>query len=158
MSYFQDDLKIGKRGEQLVAAALAARGHQVTDVSDNPQYQREDIDFTLAHNGQFATLEVKNDLRSEDTGNVFIETFCITNRSRNGDGWFYYCTADFLAFVQENKQLAHIVSRADLINLIDTHDYRKGGKYDRSTVGWLVPLADLATCGTYTCLDLKGEM
>ncbi len=44
---FKDDLEVGKRAEKLVAAALAARGHKVIDVSDDREYQRRDIDFIL---------------------------------------------------------------------------------------------------------------
>ena len=73
--------------------------------------------------GKETTLEVKNDLRSETTGNLFIETFCRYNVSRMGQGWYYYCQADYLAFVQEEKRIAHIITRNDLINMIESGAY-----------------------------------
>ena len=39
MANFYSDLERGKSGEKRVAAALAARGHKVEDVSNNPFYQ-----------------------------------------------------------------------------------------------------------------------
>jgi len=75
MNTFTQDLNRGRRGEVMVATALAARGHKIEDVSLSPSYQFRDIDFLLTKNGKTTSLEVKNDIRSNDTGNVFIEMF-----------------------------------------------------------------------------------
>lgn len=97
---FNSDLVIGKRGEMLVAAAFAARGHSVEDLTECREYQLKDIDFRLTDKaGVSITLEVKNDIKSNSTGNVFIETYNRNNVSRGGDGWFCYCDADYLCFV-----------------------------------------------------------
>lgn len=97
---FNNDLAIGKRGEKLVIAALANRGHKIEDLSDNREYQRKDIDFRISNTeGVSITLEVKNDIRSNQTGNVFIETYNRNNVSRGGDGWLCYCEADYLCFI-----------------------------------------------------------
>ena len=80
---FYNDLHTGRKGEQLVAAALRRRGHKVDDVSLNPSYQYKDIDFVLTDkSGRTTTLEVKNDLTSNYTNNVFIETDNYNNVSR----------------------------------------------------------------------------
>lgn len=72
---FKDDLAVGKRGEKAVAAALLKRGHTITDVSNDAEYQDKDIDFMLCKNDVVVSLEVKNDIKSNTTGNVFIETY-----------------------------------------------------------------------------------
>lgn len=96
---FTDELAIGKRGEALVIAALSNRGHTIEDLSESREYQLKDIDMRLSKNGVSITLEVKNDLRSNYTGNVFIETYNRNNVKRGGDGWLCYCEADYLCFV-----------------------------------------------------------
>jgi len=53
----------------------------------------------LTKDGVSITLEVKNDKRSNTTGNVFIEISNRNNISRNFVGWYGYCEADYLAFV-----------------------------------------------------------
>ena len=151
---FQDDLSIGKRGEKLVAAALLKRGHTITDVSDDAAYQRKDIDMMLCKNGLAVSLEVKNDIKSNTTGNVFIETYNQNNVSRNGDGWFCYCEADYLCFVQEFWQEAHIVSRDELIKAIWSGKYRKVSS--PFSDGYIVPIGELKKMDTYHNIKL-GE-
>ena len=151
---FQDDLTIGKRGEKLVAAALLKRGHTITDLSEDPIYQRKDIDMMLCKNDVVVSLEVKNDIKSNTTGNVFVETYNQNNVSRNGEGWFCYCEADYLCFVQELWNEAHIVSRDELIKAIWSGNYRK----TRSpfSEGYIVPIGELKKYNTYHCIKL-GE-
>lgn len=153
---FKDDLEIGKRAEEFIKEALATRGHKVTDVSNDKQYQRLDIDLLLENDiGQQTTLEVKNDLRSEETGNVFIETYSANNYSRNGAGWYYYCESAYLAFVQEKKGIAHIVSFADLESYISCNHPRQC----RSpfSAGFIVPIDELKSFNSYFCLRSEGK-
>jgi hypothetical protein len=88
-------LAIGKRGEELVKSVLDANYCWVDDVSNSPEYRRKDIDLIV----DGTTVEVKNDLKSNYTNNVFVETQNINNISRNGKGWAAYCEADYLCFV-----------------------------------------------------------
>lgn len=79
---FYDDLAIGKRGEALVKAALVKRGHTIDDVSDSRSYA--DTDLKISKNGVSVRLEVKNDIVSNYTGNVFVETYNRNNIKRGG--------------------------------------------------------------------------
>ena len=149
---FIDDLEIGKRAEKLVAAALAARGHDIQDVSDDSTYQRIDVDLLLNKDGKQATLEIKNDLRSEQTGNVFIEIYNRNNERRNGNGWYCYCEADYIAFVQENRKLAHIVSFRELVNMINEckpHICRSA-----FSAGYVIAITELQHFNSYFCLEI----
>lgn len=149
---FNDDLKIGKRAEKAVAAALAARGHNIQDVSDNSAYQRIDVDLLLSKDGRQTSLEIKNDLRSEQTGNVFIEIYNRNNESRNGNGWYCYCEADYVAFVQENRKQAHIVSFRELANMIGKckpHICRSA-----FSAGYIIAITELEHFNSYFCLEI----
>ena len=153
MENFNHDLERGKAGEALVAAALTARGHIVKDLSDDWNYRRIDIDMLLTSpTGDTTTLEVKTDDASERTGNVFIEYANIHNKSHNYGGWYNYCEADFLAFVQQNNHKCHIVSRYDLIKNIENNNYRTASTY--SSAGFLIPVAALTTLPSYFLLEV----
>lgn len=152
---FYKDLDKGRKGEQLVAAALQRKGHRVQDVSLNPSYQYKDIDFVLTDkNGRTTTLEVKNDLTSNYTNNFFIETDNYNNVSRKFQGWYYYCEASFLCFVQSEKGLAHIVSHSDLDSLLNSKTYRTARSGAGDTKGLIVPLDDLMQLKSYVKLEV----
>lgn len=154
MTDFYSDNQVGKIGEAAVAAALKSKGHTVEDVSNIYEWQRKDVDFILRRNSSSTTLEVKNDVKSNTTGNVYVETWCEENKSRDGDGWYHYCEAEYIAFVQMKRGSAHIVQFQELIHLIDTHNYKTSKKWDGSSEGILVPLADIKQCSTYYYLPL----
>lgn len=150
---FYSDLEDGKRGERIVAAALAARGHTITDLSDNYEARQKDIDFALKNrSGAETTLEVKNDIKSESTGNLFIETYNIKNQSHSYKGWFFYCEAQYICFLQEQHKAAHIVSFDDLRATIAAKAYRTANSSNAS--GYLLPLDDLKTCNSYFLLEV----
>lgn len=150
---FSDDLAIGRQGEQMVINALTARGHKVEDLSGIYEYQRKDIDLRLTNkSGSITTLEVKNDKRSNQTGNVFIEFTNRNNYSRNYQGWYCYCEAQYLAFIQDAAHKAHIVSRAELIDNCEKNTYRIGRGVDAQ--GYIVPIAALMHYNSYFCLNL----
>ena len=152
---FNDDLAIGKRGEQKVMSALDKRGHSVTDVSDKLEYQLKDIDIVISKNGVSVSIEIKNDIRSNYTGNVFIETYNRNNVKRGGDGWINYTEADYLCFVQEEKKIAHIVSREELIKQCWSGKYRQS-RSDFSQ-GYIVPIWQLKQYSSYYCLLLEDD-
>lgn len=150
---FYNDLAIGKRGEKLVAAALAARGHKVEDLSGIYEYQLKDTDFRLTNEeGVSITLEVKNDVKSNYTGNIFVETYNRNNIKRNGQGWFAYCEADYLCFVQEEYNVAHIVDRSELVKNCWNNYYKQ--KYSEFSRGYIVPIEKLRHYHSYRCLEL----
>lgn len=151
MNTFTQDLNRGRQGEIIVAKALAAKGHKIEDVSLSPSYQYRDIDFLLTKNGKTTSLEVKNDIRSNDTGNVFIEMFNQNNISRKYKGWFFYCEAQYLAFLQYKHGVAHIIHHDDLIAMVQSGKYREANSID--TRGFIIPIEDIKQCGSYYCLE-----
>jgi hypothetical protein len=122
-------------------------------LSDSWEYRRKDIDLLLENQQQqTTTLEIKNDQRSESTGNLFIETYNSNNQSHSYKGWFFYCEAEFLCFLQENKRTAHIVSFTELKKNIAANAYRTANSYNAS--GYLVPLEVVKQLPTYFCLSV----
>jgi hypothetical protein len=144
---FYNDLAVGKRGEKLVAAALAARGHKITDLSDDREARRNDIDLLLDNGKQQTTLEIKNDVRSETTGNLYIETYNIHNQSHSLQGWFFYCRAAYICFLQEQSRIAHIVSFDEMKENIKRSVYREVST--ASTKGILLPVAAIKEYKSY---------
>lgn len=151
---FQFDLLDGKRAEYKVMDALRAKGHTVEDLSDDAAARAKDIDCAISKNGNSTTLEVKNDMMSEKTGNLYIECFCKKNPGHNFEGWFNYCEAEHIAFVQETAGSAHIITFEDLKKIVnDYRDRRVDSKYGSS--GYLVPVKELPKLKSYYCLQLN---
>lgn len=151
MDDFYKDLEVGKRGEKMVAAALEARGHFVKDLSDDFEARRKDIDIQVFNKQQqTTTIEIKNDVASERTGNVFIETYNDANKSHSFKGWLFYCAAEYICFLQEESHKAHIVKLDELKADIKAHKYRVANT--SRTQGYIMPIAALATLPSYFLL------
>lgn len=150
---FENDLAIGKRAEERVKETLLQKGHNIEDVSNDKYYQSKDIDFILSKGNIYTTLEIKNDIRSNETGNVFIETYNRNNQSRNAEGWFCYCEASFICFVQEKYNIAHIVSREELVRNCWNGFYKQLSS--SFSCGYIVPIAALKQYKSYYCLKME---
>lgn len=131
-----------KPGESEVKDYLRSAGYEVTDVSDCPAYWGKDIDL-IAKNpitGGTATIEVKWDKRIAETRNFFIE---IANlRSNEGKGWFNFCEADFIYYLDAQNLFLYIFKFKELEKYINSN----GGRLEvQSTLdgsyGYLLPLS-----------------
>lgn len=131
-----------KPGEYEVKKYLRGRGFKVKDVSDNLYYCARDIDLiaTNPSTGRSAAIEVKLDARIDDTGNFFIEFE--NPRSTNSKGWFNFCEADFIYYIDETSLLTYIIKFDELRHFIATHkrDLAIKSTFDGS-IGYIVPLA-----------------
>jgi hypothetical protein len=152
MNDFYDDLARGKRGEKLVYDALTARGSIITDLRDDMEARWNDIDFLLEKDGKQTTLEVKTDYASERTGNFFIEYENRNNKKHNYFGWYRYCKAEYLCFVQEGARKAYIVLLDELKQTIKKDPFRVANGKD--AVGFLFPVSRLLELDTTICLEL----
>lgn len=146
-SYWLESLAAGKRGEALVKNALASYYLWVEDVADLYEYQQKDIDIIV----DGSTIEIKNDLKSNKTNNVFIELTNANNKKRGGKGWYHYCEADYMAFVQENKGLIHFVRRDELFKMAKNYPV----KFSFDSSGYCVPIAALRQCFSYKCMECE---
>ena len=129
-------------GEYEVKKFLRGRGIQVEDVSDNPHYWAKDIDLIATNplTGASAAIEVKLDARINDTGNFFVEFE--NPRSKNSKGWFHFCEADFLYYIDSHTYITYIIKIDELRHFIATNkrDLAIKSTFDGS-IGYIVPLA-----------------
>lgn len=135
----------GKEGEQLFAQAMAARGYDITDVSNNPDYWPKDIDFIITSptTGQTKTFEVKWCSRIHTTHNLFLEIKNPRSRQWNGEGWWPHCQADFLVYGDAISHLFHIFPMDELRKRVDTLDLQTKFTSDGS-VGLILPLSAIS--------------
>lgn len=124
-----------KAGEKLAKDIMEARGWEVTDVSDNPEYWKKDIDFIVRNpeNGHVITMEVKWDSRISKTGNLFLETY-----SNGGRGWFEYCEADYLAYGDAASRCFYILPLLELRELVASKRFELA--FTADSCGYLVSL------------------
>ena len=97
---FYNSLSRGKTAEKATRTYLEVIKHAtVTDVSNDPEYQSRDIDFVVTNSkGITRTVEVKNDTRIAQTGNIMVE-LCHERQTGTYQGWFNKCEAEALMYV-----------------------------------------------------------
>lgn len=152
---FQKDLIRGEIGEELIIDYLTAHNYTIKDLRDSEEARKKDIDFYVKKNDFAATLEVKTEYKSEITGNVFVEYCNLTHKEWKG--WYRYCEADTIVFVQPTFKKAHFIDRYDLWNDIAAHNYETASS--GNAVGWKVPLINLINYPSYYCksIDWRWE-
>ena len=137
----------GKQGERLFSEAMQARGYDVVDVSGNPEYWYKDIDFIITSptSGQTKTFEVKWDTRINRTGNLYLErTSSFTKQPGiEGQGWFEWCEADYLAYGDAVSGQFYIIPMNKLRWYADNLPYRSA-QCGQDSTGQLVSLSDIA--------------
>lgn len=93
---FADDLKDGKKGEQLVQHLLESSGRFVSvwNCSDDKYFQSKDIDLMgLTEDGHITKYEVKTDRQAHQTGNIVWE------QTTSGNiGCFAKTESDFIMY------------------------------------------------------------
>jgi len=93
---FAEDLKDGKRAEELVRFQLQSAGifEDIWDCSDDKYFQSKDIDIlALKKDGGIAKIEVKADRKAHETGNLVWE-----QKTSGNIGCFAKTDADFIVY------------------------------------------------------------
>lgn len=151
--------RIGNQGEKLVAEWLQRIGYEVEDVSMNRDYFAKDIDFIVTKGEEEMAVEVKTDQRMADSGNVLLEVR--VDVDKNKPGWWQYCQATHLFFVDIRQKQVHCVRRDELKQLVKSHakgittrylKVRDNGKVREGEV-LLVPVELLKTLPHYVFLS-----
>ena len=89
----------GKEGEKLFQQIMEQRGHQVINVSADPDYyHRGDFILVDRQGIQRIVVEVKWDERIHQTNNLYLEVINTDSFWSGGDGWWKYCKCDYLAY------------------------------------------------------------
>lgn len=127
----------GKEAEKAFYQLMIQRGHSVQDVSADPNYYYKG-DFILTDKeGQTAIVEVKQDERMWETGNLYLETINTRSTGIGGLGWWEYCSADYVAYFDWIKQIVYIFDMQKLHERVKQLPERKG-YCGNNSVGLLV--------------------
>jgi len=162
-SNFYTTLAQGGKSEALVQAFLNTKGWDVTDRTHDKEYQSIDIDFTVIKANDCRSIEVKQDNRVGDTGNLLIEI--ITNKKSGNQGWFNKTQAEYIVFHDTiNKQLL-IAETAELRAYLNTKancarwkEWKTFEGYGYKTAeGWLIPIADYKNYYSLGEYSIGGE-
>ena len=143
---FEEDNSAGKRGEKLFKEFLEKSGKQCKDVSDDPKYQKDDIDFIVeGKSGNELSFEVKNDSKIAYTGNIFYES--ISNVDYGTVGCFEKTKADFIVICSEPENKFYLIRSNILKDYV--RDNRSSLRYisrveGSNSAGYLVPKAKVA--------------
>lgn len=132
----------GKKGERLFQQRMEEQNYKVRDVSNNPDYWNKDIDFIITSptSGETKSFEVKWDDRINQTGNLYLELENI--HSKDGQGWFNFSEADFLAYGDSKTERFYVIPMNELkgrSNAVRLRIARCGN----DSVGQLVSLEDI---------------
>lgn len=143
---FEEDNSAGKRGEKLFKEFLEKSGKQCKDVSDDPKYQKDDIDFIVeGKSGNELSFEVKNDSKIAYTGNIFYES--ISNVDYGTVGCFEKTKADFIVICSEPENKFYLIRSNILKDYV--RDNRSSLRYisrveGSNSAGYLIPKAKVA--------------
>lgn len=134
----------GKQGERLFAERMVAQGYIVNDVSKDPRYWTQDIDFFCINpeTEQSRSFEVKWCEHINRTGNLFLETVNPRSRQWSGQGWWPHCKADFLVYGDAAAKKFYCFPLLELRERVNTLNLRSVRTGDYSE-GLLLPLAQV---------------
>jgi len=131
MSNFKQDLKSAERFERLTIQALNHYGFTVTK---GPDFEPGTHPPDLIMNG--LAVDVKHDIMSKKTGNIFIE-----EKSTHHDFLVYYVDSNSQIYMIPMKGILDRLSSDITIREVATAGDAKnrGGKHK----GWIVPISSL---------------
>lgn len=133
MQSFTSDLRRGQGGEAVVANYFESQNYYVSGVT-SPQLQRTHGDFYvsgLLGQGEF-WIEVKNEEKAAETGNIAFELMSNVMRSPVTEGWVHHLTdCDFLICVIPQEEILIIFRwkafKQDLLNWMN-RERKENGK------------------------------
>lgn len=138
---FLRDKAKGKCGEQIVYDYYCGLGCAVIDVSEDKEYQQQDIDFLIDN----ISYEVKTQTCTYTENKICIEL--TANVERNYNGWFYTTAANYLVFVDKVNGILYKINTEDLREYyyknkqnIETRQQRNA--YKTSVIAF-IPIAEL---------------
>lgn len=107
---WENQKQIGDAGEAKIRSLMAARGHEVINLANNPTYWEKDIDMLVAGH----PIEVKTDNVMYRTGNLFIEEGTYFNTGEYHAGWVKYTEAEYLFYLDNMNEILYIYNMDDV--------------------------------------------
>ena len=154
MNLFQQQLKEGKTGEELVYNWLTSRGYHVYDVSDDADWQAKDVDFLAFSADDVLKIEVKKDNNANWSGNVICEL--VSNMKTGKDGWWLTCKADRLIVVMAPTKylvidlptMQHLIDTGELVwDSIRDLQFQESNHYYKESRCGLIKISKLISAG-----------
>lgn len=140
-STFATDLKSSQQGETQLANQLQHNGWTVTTTQDKGKFSGYDLE--IERNGFELTIEYKQDILCDRTGNVAVELYK-TIKNQIEDSGLSATTADVYVYKLGAKEDLHAIKVNALKNYINTNQrlrYVTGGDGGRVQLV-LIPIAD----------------
>ena len=135
---FRRDLATGKTGCDRVAAFFTSTGWRVVDVSDDPAWQKEDIDLLLYRPGSTSpvTVEVKTDKWPDINGTLSWEV--ISNIAKGTVGCCVVTTAEYMAFLSPQSGRLMLFRTDRMRRYISQNGENKWGlAYHKNEARWM---------------------
>ena len=137
---FLRDKAKGKRGEQIVYDYYYGLGCNIIDVSEDKEYQQQDIDFLI--DGIGYEVKTQNCIQGNK---ICIEL--TANVERNYNGWFYTTAAEYLIFVDKVNEILYKIRTEDLReyyykNRQGIQTRKQDNAYKTSVIAF-IPIAEL---------------
>ena len=137
-------------GEKKAYDFLVSSGWKVQDLTQCEAFFGKDIDLLISRGQEQHYIEVKWDNWIHYTGNMFIET--ITDLDFNKDGWYKFCSAEFVFYGDSKNNLFYVYRFNDLKEYIKEEysslqarkapDYNSKGQLRKVSQGLLVSIED----------------
>lgn len=120
---FESDLENWRRIERELAQKLVGRDIMKLEYAPKTSYKDWDLKITYEDDGKICekTFEVKDDIISERTGNVWFEFRCFGKPS-----WIYASKADYIVYHLNNR--FYYQERGELLYILD--------KVEKKAVKW----------------------
>ena len=142
---FYRDLEAAKTAEKIVFDSLSSSGYNVEDVSNDREYwYKGDIKLTSS-TGEVFFIEVKDDGRIADTGNVLCEHQVYYKEGNYCEKGNMFCDSDILAVVSKKEQKIYFIDFHILKEKYKQGTYKEIDHPAQTTYCYLVDLATLTT-------------
>ena len=133
------------KGEAAVKEYLENSGTTVIDVSKNPAYWVQDVDFLAVKGKTVEKIEVKQDSYINSSQCFFIEL--MTDEARGKPGWIDITKADYIYYVDTKTLDCYIFSPYDMRQYLARNEYAVKRCYKdvyKVSSGAIIPLLDFA--------------
>ena len=137
-----------RQGEEMAIQCLTAKGFDVIDRRDSPEYWKKDIDITAKKGILQQDIEVKWDSKIYNSNAFFFEL--IADIEQDQQGWAAYTQSDYIFYGDSKSKVFYVFRTKDMQEFIEQHsaeyetrkatDYNKDGTIRKQSLGAIVPI------------------
>ena len=155
-----------KVGEELAIKCLRARGFQIIDQRNNPDYWKRDIDIVAIKDGVKNNIEIKWDSRIGISNAYFFELY--TDIDKDKLGWANYTEADYIFYGDSRSKYFYVFKRPDMRRYLEEHkgeyetriasDYKRDGTVRKRALGAIVPVGKFEQVVGVQKIDIEQRL